>query len=70
MGIENLQNFQTEGVEKEKWHFVYTNNDLEGHPVVFDCLAAEAVEADALFEAKFCKKPALDGHIGRSIINH
>jgi hypothetical protein len=65
-GIENLNNI--ENIEKPMWHYTYSNNELSGHPVVFECEADDIVEADDLYEKKLGIRPDRGSHIGCSII--
>lgn len=57
-----------ENTEMPRWRYTYTNNEMEGHPVVFECEASDVVEADALFEAKIGKAPDKENHISCSAI--
>lgn len=68
MGMEAIGNFNKENTEKPKWHYTYVNNELSGHPVVFECDAESISEADSLYEEKLGIKPEKSNHIGCSIV--
>jgi hypothetical protein len=51
------EGFSIENIEKPKWHYVYSNNEIPGHPVVFECDAENPAKADGLYEEKIGKKP-------------
>ena len=57
-----------ENAEKPKWHYIYSNNEMAGHPVVFECDALDILEADKLFEEKIGKTPDKQNHISCSIL--
>lgn len=74
--LDNLDPFD-EGVEKEptKRHYLFTNNDLPGHPTVFECFIEVGTksdkEMDAEAEAEYKSKMGVDrnsGYIGISVI--
>lgn len=66
-GFETI-NQDTENIENIKYHYVYTNVDIPGRPVIFDCDASDLAEANDLYEKKLGIKPALNESIGLSII--
>jgi hypothetical protein len=61
---------QPENTEKPTWHYTYSNNELPGHPVVFECDAESIIEADNLFEQKLGITPERNNHIGCSIVKN
>jgi hypothetical protein len=61
-------NFNEGSIERQKYHFVYTNIDISDHPVIFECDAFDMKEADKLYEEKVGKRPDKGGSIALSII--
>jgi hypothetical protein len=57
-----------ESIERPRWHYTYTNNEMSGHPVVFECDAFDILEADSLFEERIGKAPDKENHISCSIV--
>ncbi len=57
-----------ESMEQPKWHYTYTNNEMSGHPVVFECDAFDILEADKLFEERIGKVPDKENHISCGVI--
>lgn len=70
MGMENVGNSGFENIERPAWHYFYFNNEISGHPVIFECDASDALEADRLYEEKIGRKPEKGGHIGCSAIKN
>lgn len=62
------QNSNPENKERPKWHYVYTNNEISDHPVVFECEAYDMAEADSEYEKKIGIKPGRGGPISLSIL--
>lgn len=60
----------SDNIEKPKWHYVYSNNEISGRPVVFQCDAEDISEADRKFEEKIGKAPDKLNHIGCSAIKN
>lgn len=58
-----------ENIEKPKWHYIYSNNEIAGHPVVFECDAEDISEADSKYEEKIGKKPDKE-YIGCSVVKN
>ena len=74
--LDNLNPFD-EGVEKEptKRHYLFTNNDLPGHPTIFECYVEvgtkNSEQMDAEAEAAYRDKIGVErnsGYIGISIV--
>ena len=57
-----------ENIEKPKWQYIYSNNEMSGHPVVFECEAFDILEADRLFEERIGKAPDKENHISCSMV--
>jgi len=57
-----------ESMETPKWHYFYSNNEMSGHPVVFECEAFDILEADKLFEERIGKAPDKENHISCSMV--
>jgi hypothetical protein len=70
MGMENMPNISLENIEKPTWHFTYYNNEISGHPVVFECDADDIAKADDLYELKIGKRPDKGNYIGYSAIKN
>jgi len=66
----SMEAFTNESIEKPKWHYIYSNNELAGHPVIFECDADDISQADALYEAKIGRTPNKQNHIGCSIVKN
>lgn len=68
--MKGFEGFTNENVEKLKFHFSYANNELPGHPVIFECDADDIAQADVLYEQKIGKKPEKESYIGCSIVKN
>ena len=68
--MEGAGEFNIENIEKPSWHFTYVNNELSGHPVIFECDAETISEADEMYEQILGLKPEKQNHIGCSIIKN
>lgn len=65
--LDNLNPFD-EGIEKEpRRHYLFTNNDISDHPVIFDCYAETDEEAEAEYKQKMGKDRD-GGYIGISVV--
>jgi hypothetical protein len=63
-GLDKTPNFDEAGIEKLKYHYFYYNNELAGHPVIFDCKADNVSDADKQYKEKIGKEPNKSEHIG------
>jgi len=70
MEMENPFLNNQENNERLKFHYSFTNNDVSGHPVIFECEADNPEQAFDLFEERFGKQPNNEDHIGWSSIEH
>lgn len=68
--MRSPEGFSQENIEKYKFHFSYANNEMPGHPVIFECDADNIFAADILFEQTIGKKPEKDSYIACSIVNN
>jgi hypothetical protein len=66
-GTEGL-NSSVESIERPMWHYIYSNNELPGHPVIFECDAFDIIKADDLYEERLGIRPERENHIGCSIV--
>ena len=64
----SLEGLNFESMETPKWRYIYSNNEMSGHPVVFECEAFDILEADSLFEERIGKAPDKENHISCSIV--
>jgi hypothetical protein len=55
--MRSPEGFSQENIEKPKWHYTYSNNGIDGHPVVFECDAENVTDADEKYEQKIGVKP-------------
>ena len=67
--MKGPEGFINENIEKPKWHYTYSYNGIDGHPVVFECDAESTTVADDLYEKEIGKKPDED-YLGRSAVRN
>jgi hypothetical protein len=70
-GLEDLnlnKPESNESVEKlKKQHYLFTNNDISDHPVVFDCFAESDSDAEKQYQQRMGKGRE-NTYIGMSIV--